>query len=54
MSTRAQKTFSFGPRHPSVVLPPGVSEKLRALVARLLLQAIRRQRTGREGNEERK
>lgn len=55
MSRQFQMTFLPKPERPSAVaLPPAVREELRALVARLLLQKIRQQRTGEENDEKRK
>lgn len=52
MPNPVQTNFPFIPKRPSViVLPPDELEELRALVARLLLQAIRRQEIGEVDDE---
>ena len=55
MPSQAQKAFPFGSGRPSIIVfPPTAREELRTFVARLLLQAIRRQQTREGSDEERK
>jgi len=55
MPDPVQTTFLFVPECPSlIVLPQDELEALRELVARLLLQAIRRQETDKVDDEKRK